>query len=146
MKFLCNFSKRNFLQILLVLPINAIGKNSTQVFFLVHLQVLPIESIGNSFWKSYKGISYRFYSFVPININSVVLAVVSVLYSYQFLLVFLWQLMDKIQLCQKKLPLIGFYFVQTQMIQQILHISNELLYFCILYVRHHNLLLIGNHS
>ena len=55
MKFLCNFYKRNFLKILLVIPINALGKNSTQVFC-----------------KSYKGISYRFYSFVPININSVV--------------------------------------------------------------------------
>ena len=31
---------------------------------------IPIESIGNSFCKSYRGISYRFYSFVPININS----------------------------------------------------------------------------
>ena len=32
-----------------------------------------MESIGNSFCKSYKGISYRFYTFVPININSVLL-------------------------------------------------------------------------
>ena len=41
----------------------------------MHLQVIPIESIGNSFCKSYKGISYRFYSFVPININSVDLCI-----------------------------------------------------------------------
>ena len=56
MKFLCNFYKR---------------KKLVWSFFLVHLQVIPIKYIGNSFCKSYNGISYRFYSFVPININSV---------------------------------------------------------------------------
>ena len=38
-------------------------------FFLVHL-IIPIESIWKYICKSYKVISYRFYSFVSININS----------------------------------------------------------------------------
>ena len=58
-----------------------IGKKLPTSFFLVYLQVIPIESIGNSFWTSYKGISYRFYSFVPMNINSEASGFISALHT-----------------------------------------------------------------
>ena len=53
MKFLHNFYKGNFLYILLVLPINAIGKTCVEFFPSAFIGNTDIESIGNSFCKSY---------------------------------------------------------------------------------------------
>ena len=47
------------------------SKKNAHLYTVDVYRYKTIESIGNSFWKSYKGISYRSYSFVPININSV---------------------------------------------------------------------------
>jgi len=51
-------------------------------FFLVHLWVMPIASVGGSFCEGCKGVSYGFCGFVPININSELLLYIGAFVSF----------------------------------------------------------------